>query len=112
LAVSENLFISDDMIETAVFKVMDTACFLWHHMDDAHIIYDVRSGHSQALNDFAYEIFEILADKPCDLAGVIAELERILEQPLGEALKSQVKKTIIDFDKMGLIEPKNPEHRE
>ncbi len=96
---------SYNFINTAVFKVTNTASFLWKNMDDAHIIYDKRSGHSQALNDFAREIFDIIDDKPCGLSTIEAELEKLLERPLGDELKQMVKKTVAEFDKMGLIEP-------
>lgn len=105
MVVTEKPFDLNDLIDRAVFKVTDTACFLWKHMDDAHVIYDKRSGHSQAMNDFAREIFDIIADKPCRLSDVMAELEIFLEQPLSEELTQQVRNTIIEFDKMGLIEP-------
>ncbi len=105
MAVSEKSIDSNKFVSTAVFKVSDTACFLWKHMDDAHIIYDTRSGHSQAMNDFAREIFDIIADKPCRLSDIIVELQNILEQPLVDRLRQQVQKTIVEFDKMGLIEP-------
>ena len=98
-----------DLSERAVYRVMDTACFLWKNMDDAHIIYDKRSGHSQALNDFAREIFAILEDSPCSSADIISELETFLERPLEDELILQVQKTVGEFDKMGLIEPFNPE---
>ena len=99
---------SYNFINTAVFKVTNTAYFLWKNMDDAHIIYDKRSGHSQALNDFAREIFDIIDDKPCGLSAIEDELEKVLERPLGDELKKMVEKTVAEFDKMGLIEPVKP----
>lgn len=96
------------LVDAAVFRVADTARFLWQQLDDAHIIYDTRSGHSQALNDFAWEIFAIIEDKPCRLSDIQAEVERILEQPLTDDLKRQVRMTVAEFDKMGLIEPVKP----
>lgn len=95
----------NDLIETAVFQVADTACFLWKNMDDAQIIYDSRSGYSQALNEFASEIFDIIEEKPSCLSDIIGELEVILERPLEDELQQQVRDTIIIFDEMGLIEP-------
>lgn len=94
-----------DLDKLAVFRIADTASFLWESMDDAHIIYDTRSGHSQALNDFAREIFAILEDQPSSLADILHELELLLESPPDDALKQQVHKTILEFDNMGLIEP-------
>ncbi|MCF6216240.1 MAG: HPr-rel-A system PqqD family peptide chaperone [Emcibacter sp.] len=76
-------------------------------MDDAHIIYDKRSGHSQALNDFAREIFDIIEDKPRNLPEILAALELILERPIEDDLKQQILQTVTEFDKMGLIEPVN-----
>ena len=82
----------NDLSEKAVYRVMDTACFLWKNMDDAHIIYDKRSGHSQALNNFAREIFAILEDGPCSSADIISELAEILERPLDDELILHVEK--------------------
>lgn len=96
---------SYNFINVAVFKVTNAAYFLWKYMDDAHIIYDKRSGHSQAINDFSREIFDIIDDKPCSLSTIEAELEKLLERPLGDDLKQMVEKTVAEFDKMGLIEP-------
>lgn len=94
-------------LSTAVFKITNAAGFLWEHMDDAHIIYDKRSGHSQALNDFAREIFDIIEDKPSSLPEILAALELILERPIEDDLKQQILQTVAEFDKMGLIEPVN-----
>lgn len=105
MAVLKNSLDLNDLINTAVFQVTDAAGFLWHQMDDASIIYDSRSGHSQAMNDFAREIFDIIADQPCRLSDILSELQNILEQPLEGALQQQVLMTIVEFDKMGLIEP-------
>ncbi|VAW00152.1 hypothetical protein MNBD_ALPHA01-676 [hydrothermal vent metagenome] len=99
----------NNFMNTAVFQVTDTACFLWKSMDDAHIIYDTRSGHSQALNDFAREIFAIIEERPRHMTDIVGELEKILERPLGDELRQQVQKTVAEFDKMGLIEPVKPE---
>jgi len=76
-------------------------------MDDAHVVYDKRSGYSQALNDFAREIFAIIEEKPRRLSDVERELESILGGPLESDLKKMVEKTVAEFDKMGLIEPMN-----
>lgn len=112
MVVLENENDLKSLINTAVFKVADTACFLWKSMDDAHIIYDRRSGHSQAMNNFAREIFDIIADKPRHLSDIMTELQEILEQPLSDDLKQQVQTTVAEFDKMGLIEPLKPENKE
>ncbi len=103
---------TNNLIKTAVFKVADTACFIWKNMDDAHIIYDRRSGHSQAMNNFAREIFDIITDEPCGLSKIINELQGILEQPLSDTLKLQVERTVVEFDKMGLIEPMKFKNKE
>lgn len=94
-----------NLINTAVFHVADTACFIWRNMDDAYIIYDKRSGHSQAMNDFAREIFAIIEEKPSSLLEIRQELESLLEKPLGGELMQKVVQTLVEFDKMGLIEP-------
>ena len=95
----------DTIMNLAVFKVADTASFLWHNMDDAHVIYDTRSGYSQAMNDFAREIFAIIEEKPRSLPDILVELQQILEHPLENDLIEQVQRTVAEFDKMGLIEP-------
>jgi len=105
VAVSASSLGSDNLIDTAVFRVADTACFLWKNMDDAHIIYDKRSGHSQALNDFAREILAIIEEQPCQLSEILSELDSILEHPLDDELRQQVRQTVVTFDEMGLIEP-------
>ncbi|PCI46161.1 MAG: hypothetical protein COB49_09010 [Alphaproteobacteria bacterium] len=105
MVVSTKSLDFNNLVNTAVFKVVDTACFLWKNMDDAHIIYDKRSGHSQVMNDFAREVFDIIADKPCRLSDIMTEVQKILEQILTDELKLQVRKTVMEFDKMGLIEP-------
>lgn len=99
----------NDLTMTAVFKTADAASFLWKNMDDAHIIYDLRSGHSQVLNDFAFEIFALINEKPRKLSEILAELELILEHPVEDELKHQVAQTVAEFDKMGLIEPTKTE---
>jgi len=98
-----------DYYETAVFQIVDTACFLWKNMDDAHIIYDKRSGHSQAMNDFAREIFDIIEEKPARLSDITAEVQIVLERPLDDELRQQIRQTVNMFDQMGLIEPVKPE---
>tara|TARA_R110002072_G_scaffold31000_7_gene96185 strand:- start:862 stop:1206 length:345 start_codon:yes stop_codon:yes gene_type:complete len=105
LTVSSLLSEENTIYRTAVFKIPDTADFLWRSMDDAHVIYDARSGHSQVLNDFAREILALIEDEPRDLEGLFKELEHILEISLEADLKEQVLTTLVAFDKMGLIEP-------
>lgn len=98
----------DKIMNMAVFRVADTACFLWHNMDDAHIIYDTRSGYSQAMNGFAREIFAIIEECPRSLPDILVELQEILEHSLESDLIEQVQRTVAEFDKMGLIEPVIP----
>ncbi|PCJ38545.1 MAG: hypothetical protein COA81_12865 [Alphaproteobacteria bacterium] len=105
MAVSSNFPEPDDLINTAVFHIVDTACFLWETMDDAYVIYDKRSGHSQVLNDFAREIFALFEDGPCSLPDLLIAFEEILERPVEDELKQQIRQTIVIFDSMGLIEP-------
>jgi len=89
----------------AVFQVRNTADFLWKFWDDAYIVYDLRSGHTQVMNEFAREIFSILEDKPQNLSGVEAEVENLMEENLSPDMKENIRQTIIEFDHMGLIEP-------
>tara|TARA_B100001939_G_scaffold348193_1_gene373641 strand:+ start:2672 stop:2986 length:315 start_codon:yes stop_codon:yes gene_type:complete len=99
--------------EKAVFRVPDTARFLWQHWDDAYVIYDTRSGHTQAMNELAREVLAIIEDHPCSLGDILRELENIMGQPLSAALGQQILDTLKEFDKMGLIEPvRQPTGRE
>lgn len=109
MTVVDNIPDLTNLVDTAVFKIADTACFLWKYSDDAHIIYDKRSGHSQALNTFACEIFDIIEDHPCGLSDIVVAVQKVLESPLTDDLRQQVKMTVAAFDKMGLIEPVKPE---
>ena len=52
----------NDQRNMAVFRVADAASFLWQNMDDVYIIYDKRSGYSQALNEFAREILALIEE--------------------------------------------------
>jgi len=74
-------------------------------MDDAYIIYNKRSGHSQAMNEFAREIFAMIEEQPRRLIDIEQELEALLERTLDADLKQKVAQTVAEFDKMGLIEP-------
>lgn len=98
-----------NVIDKAVFEVADTAYLLWKHMDDAYIVYDQRSGHSQVMNDFAREIFAIMEEKPCHLGDIMTELHKILDHSLDDELQQKIRQTIIEFDKMGLIMPMKSE---
>lgn len=105
MTVSHTFSENAHLYKTAVFKIPDAAAFIWRSMDDAHVIYDGRSGHSQVLNDFAREILALIEDAPCDVAQIYRELESILGRSLDEILQNQVLETLSEFDKMGLIEP-------
>ncbi len=103
--MSQSSNLKPNNINEAVFRIPDTAFFLWHKLDDVHIVYDKRSGHSQVLNDFAKEIFDIIEQNPGTIHGIIDEFSIVLEDDFDEALKSEIHKTIAEFDQMGLIEP-------
>jgi len=109
LGATDEIADAANLVDRAVFRMVDTASFLWKHLDDAHIIFDTRSGHSQALNDFAHEIFDIIKESPGRLSDIMDDVERILEQPLTDDLKQQIRMTVVAFDKMGLIRPVKPE---
>ena len=89
---------------TAVFRVPNAAGLLWSEWDDACIVYDPRSGHTQVLNDFARELLALYEDGPKNLNALLVEFEKIIEAPLDEATKTQIVDTVSGFDKMGLIE--------
>ena len=93
--------------ESAVFRVADTAGFLWKNWDDAYVIFDPRSGHTQAMNIFAREILAIIEEKPSTLERVCQELESVLEEKISEDIRGNIRQTMMEFDKMGLIEPTN-----
>lgn len=98
--------ISDEKFyNEAVFQVSDTANFLWKQWEDAHILYDRRSGHTQVMNDFAREIFSILEDAPHNLSLLEKEIEKIMEEALSPDVKTKIRQTLIEFDRMGIIAP-------
>ncbi|WP_321389652.1 HPr-rel-A system PqqD family peptide chaperone [Emcibacter sp.] len=93
------------LYETAVFRIGDTAGFLWKNWDDAYIIFDPRSGHTQAMNIFAREILAIIEEKPSSLQDICHELETVMEEKFSEDIRQNIRQTMAEFDKMGLIEP-------
>ena len=78
---------------------------IWSEWDDAAVVYDVRSGHTQVLNDFARELLALFEDGPKNLNALIFEFEKIIEKPVDDNTKQQIIDTVSNFDKMGLIEP-------
>ncbi|MBL4603915.1 MAG: HPr-rel-A system PqqD family peptide chaperone [Emcibacteraceae bacterium] len=89
----------------AVYRVPDTANLLWSGWDDACIVYDQRSGHTQVLNDFARELLAIYEDGQKTLVEIYEEFEKIFEKKLDENLKLKILESVREFDNMGLIEP-------
>lgn len=88
----------------AVFRVPNAADLLWSEWDDACIVYDPRSGHTQVLNDFARELLALYEDGPKNLNTLFVEFEKIVEAPLDDATKMQIIEAVSGFDAMGLIE--------
>ena len=88
-----------------MYGVPDTANFLWSGWEDARIVYDRRSGHTQVLNDFARELLALYEDGPKTLADLFDEFAKIVETDLDEPLKIKIVETLNEFDTMGLIEP-------
>lgn len=82
-----------------------TAGFIWSEWDDASIVYDPRSGHTQVLNDFARELLALYEDGPKNLNSLFFEFEKILEDKIDQHTKVQIIETVNGFDAMGLIEP-------
>lgn len=91
--------------QSAVFRIPEAADFLWSGWDDASIIYDLRSGHTQVLNEFAREIFALFEDGQKSINDLTAEFEDITEKKLDQALINKIIATLNEFDTMGLIEP-------
>ncbi len=90
---------------TAVFRVPNAADFVWSEWDDASVVYDPRSGHTQVLNDFARELLALYEDGPKNLNSLFFEFEKIVETKHDDKTKEQIIETITGFDAMGLIEP-------
>ncbi len=90
---------------TAVYRIPSAAGFIWSEWDDANIVYDPRSGHTQVLNDFARELLALYEDGPKNLNSLYFEFEKILEKKLDQTTKNQILETVNGFDAMGLIEP-------
>ena len=90
---------------TAVYRVPSAAGFIWSEWDDASIVYDPRSGHTQVLNDFARELLALYEDGPKNLNSLFFEFEKILETKIDQHTKEQIIESVNGFDAMGLIEP-------
>ncbi len=91
--------------KSAVYRVPSAAGFFWSEWDDASIVYDPRSGHTQVLNDFARELLALYEDGPKNLSALFFEFEKIIESQLDDTTKEQIVETVAGFDNMGLIEP-------
>ncbi len=91
--------------EAAVFRISGAADFLWSEFDDASIVYDPRSGHTQVLNEFARELFSLIEDGPKSMQDLFVEFEKIFETELDMPTKEKIIETVREFDKMGLIDP-------
>lgn len=89
----------------AVYRVPSAAGFVWSEWDDASIVYDPRSGHTQVLNDFARELLALYEDGPKNLNSLYFEFEKIVDQALDENIRQQILEAVSGFDAMGLIEP-------
>ena len=90
---------------TLIYHVPNQADLVWSEWEDASIVYDPRSGHTQVLNDFARELLALFEDGPKTLETLFNEFEEILEHPLDGETKNSIVETVTNFDTMGLIEP-------
>ena len=90
---------------TLVYHVPNQAELVWSEWEDASIVYDPRSGHTQVLNDFARELLALYEDGPKNLDQLFGEFEAILEHSLDDVTKNSIVETVTNFDTMGLIEP-------
>lgn len=95
----------NDQIVNITFKAPDSNNFLWSEWEDASVVYDKRSGHTQVLNEFAREILAMFEDGPKKFDDICFELEEIMGNDLDEENMALVVQTIDGFDTMGLIEP-------
>ena len=89
----------------AVFHVPNSDGLIWSEWDDASIVYDPRSGHTQVLNEFARELFALYEDGPKTLDQLLSEFEKIIEAEADETTRKNIIETVSGFDSMGLIEP-------
>lgn len=96
---------SNTNIKLDVFHVPNAAGFLWSEWEDASIVYDPRSGHTQVLNEFARELLALLEDGPKTTSDLCVEFEKIIETSLDPFTKGKIIETVNGFDTMGLIEP-------
>ena len=90
--------------QSAVFQIPDAAEFLWTGWEDSNILYDLRSGHTQMLNDFAREILALIEDQPRSINDLSVEFGQILEIEVDQELENKIVATISEFDNMGIIE--------
>lgn len=90
---------------TLVYHVPNQAELVWSEWEDASIVYDPRSGHTQVLNEFARELLALYEDGPKTLDQLFDEFEGILESSLDDVTKNSIIETVAGFDTMGLIEP-------
>ena len=88
-----------------VYHVPNQAELVWSEWEDASIVYDPRSGHTQVLNEFARELLALFEDGPKTFDQIFDEFEGILESPLDDVTKNNIVETVVGFDTMGLIEP-------
>jgi len=90
---------------TAVFCSPNSADLIWSEWEDASIVYDPRSGHTQVLNEFSRELFALYEDGPKNLSQLFFEFEKIIETKLDDQTKANIIEAVSGFDTMGLIEP-------
>lgn len=91
--------------EKAVWHVPGAAFFVWQYWDDAWILYDSRSCHTQVLNEFAREALACLEDAPLSVDGLYQEFAQLLEKSPSDTLRGELVNIIEDFDRKGLISP-------
>ncbi|MCP5382877.1 MAG: HPr-rel-A system PqqD family peptide chaperone [Kordiimonadaceae bacterium] len=88
-----------------VFHVPDNAGLIWSEWEDASIVYDPRSGHTQVLNEFARELLALYEDGPKSLDQLLAEFSKIIDAEPDATTTQNIIETVAGFDNMGLIEP-------
>lgn len=91
--------------ENIIYSVPNNNDFLWSEWEDACVVYDKRSGHTQVLNEFAREILALFEDGPKNFEDICIELEEIMGNDLDDESVALIVNTINGFDAMGLIEP-------
>lgn len=80
---------------------------LWHCWDaEHHIIFNIGSGQTHQLNQFATDILILLESQPLELAEIAKQIGELYEQiELSPEIAAYLQETLALLDSIGLIEP-------